>query len=102
MRKKTKKKNPPGVHKPEEHQLKAAMVAHLIRILEERDMSQADASRLLDIKQPDLSKILRHDAKGYSVALLMRMLAGFSYDVEITARPHRKVGKVGRIFFKRR
>jgi predicted XRE-type DNA-binding protein len=88
-----------GLPNSEEHQLKAALVVQLSRLIKARKLSQIDASKLLDIKQPDLSKILRGHYRGYSVARLMRMLTAFDQDVEIRTRPHRKAGEAGRIIF---
>jgi predicted XRE-type DNA-binding protein len=91
-----------GLPNAEEHQLKAALVVQLGRIIKERKLSQIDAAKLLGVKQPDLSNILRGHYRGYSVARLMRMLTAFDQDVEITTRPHRKAGEAGRIIFKPR
>ena len=88
-----------GLPNAEEHQLKAALVVQLSRIMKQRKLSQVDAAKLLGIKQPDLSKILRGHYRGYSVARLMRMLTAFNQDIEITTRPHRKAGEAGRIIF---
>jgi predicted XRE-type DNA-binding protein len=88
-----------GLPNAEEHQLKAALVVQLSRLIKERKLSQVGASKLLGIKQPDLSKILSGHYRGYSVARLMRMLTAFDQDVEITTRPHRKAGEAGRIIF---
>jgi predicted XRE-type DNA-binding protein len=88
-----------GLPNAEEHQLKAALVVQLSRLIKERKLSQIDASKVLGIKQPDLSKILRGHYRGHSVARLMRMLTAFDQDVEITTRPHRKAGEAGRIIF---
>jgi predicted XRE-type DNA-binding protein len=88
-----------GLPNAEEHQLKAALVVQLGRLIKERELSQVDAAKLLGVKQPDLSNILRGHYRGYSLTRLMRMLTAFDQDVEITTRPHRKVGEVGRIIF---
>ena len=88
-----------GLPNAEEHQLKAALVVQLSRLIKERKLSQIDAAKLLGVKQPDLSKILSGQYRGYSVARLMRMLTAFDQDVEITTRPHRKAGEAGRIIF---
>jgi predicted XRE-type DNA-binding protein len=55
----------------EEHQLKAALVVQLGRLIKERELSQVDAAKLLGVKQPDLSNILRGHYRGYSPARLM-------------------------------
>jgi predicted XRE-type DNA-binding protein len=48
-----------GLPNAEEHQLKAALVVQLGRLIKQRKLSQIGAAKLLGIKQPDLSKILR-------------------------------------------
>jgi predicted XRE-type DNA-binding protein len=88
-----------GLPNAEEHQLKAALVLQLSRLIKKRKLSQSDAAKLLGVKQPDLSKMLRGHYRGYSVARMMRMLTAFNQDVEITTRPHRKTGEAGRIIF---
>ena len=88
-----------GLPNAEEHQLKAALVVQLRRLIKGRKLSQVEAAKLVGIKQPDLSKILRGRYRGYSVARLMRILTSFDQDVEITTRPHRKAGEAGRIIF---
>lgn len=86
-----------GLPNAEEHQLKAALVIQIKRLMAEREMTQIEAARLVRMKQPDLSKLLRGQFKLVSVEKLMRMLTAFDQDVEITVRPHRKRGEIGRI-----
>jgi predicted XRE-type DNA-binding protein len=88
-----------GLPNAEEHQLKAVLVVQLGRLIKARKLTQIAAAKLVGIKQPDLSKILRGHYQGFSVARLMRMLTAFDQDVEIITRPHRKTGEAGRIIF---
>ena len=88
-----------GIPNAEEHQLKAALVVQLGRLIKARKLSQTEAAKLVGIKQPDLSKILRGHHQGFSVARLLRMLTAFDQDVEITTRPHGKSGEAGHIIF---
>jgi predicted XRE-type DNA-binding protein len=88
-----------GLPNAEEHQLKAALVVQLKRLIAERGLTQTAAAKLVAIKQPDLSKLLRGQFRAVSVEKLMRMLTAFDQDVEITVRPHRKRGEAGRITF---
>ncbi len=88
-----------GLPNAEEHQLKAALVVQLKRLIAERELTQTAAAKLIGMKQPDLSKLLRGDLRLVSVEKLMRMLTAFAQDVEITLKPHRKRGKAGRITF---
>ena len=88
-----------GLPNVEEHQLTAALVVQLGRLIKKRKLSQIEAAKLIGVRQPDLSNILRGHYRGYSVARLMRMLTAFDQDIEITTRPHRKPGEIGRIIF---
>jgi predicted XRE-type DNA-binding protein len=89
-----------GLPNPEEHQLKAALVVQLHRLIKARKLTQTASAKLIGIKQPDLSNILRGHYQGFSIERLMRMLTAFDQDVEITVRPRRsKKGESGRITF---
>ena len=88
-----------GLPNAEEHQLKAVLVVQLKHLIAERGLSQVAAAKLLEMKQPDLSKLLRGQLKLVSVEKLLRMLTAFDQDVEITVKPHRKRGETGRITF---
>jgi predicted XRE-type DNA-binding protein len=89
-----------GLPNAEEHQLKATLLLQIKRLIAERELTQTEAAKLIKMKQPDLSKLLRGHFKFVSVEKLMLMLTAFDQDVEITIKPHRKRGEVGRITFK--
>jgi len=78
-----------GLHLPnaEEHQLKAALVVQLGRLIKERKLSDVEAAKMLSVRQPDLSNILRGHYRGRSLARLMGMLSALDQDIEITTRP---------------
>lgn len=89
-----------GLPNAEEHLLKAQLVVQLHRLIKARKLTQIAAAKLVGIKQPDLSKILRGHYQGFSLERLMRMLTAFDQDVEITVRPRRKKkGATGEITF---
>src|SRR5437899_4264457 len=88
-----------GLPNAGEHQLKAALVVQLKRLIAERGLTQVAAAKLIEMKQPDLSKLMRGQFRLVSVEKLMRMLTAFDQDVEITLKPHRKRGAAGRITF---
>jgi predicted XRE-type DNA-binding protein len=81
----------------EEHLLKAGLVVRLGQLIKARKLTQTAAAKLLGVKQPDLSNILRGHFRGYSVERLMRMLTAFEQDIDIVVRPRKKAGKPGRI-----
>lgn len=88
-----------GLPNAKEHQLKAAPVVQLKRLMTEHEITQTEAAKLVETKQPDLSKLLRERFKLVSVEKLMRMLTAFDQDVEITVKPRRTRGEAGRITF---
>jgi predicted XRE-type DNA-binding protein len=89
-----------GLPNAEEHQLKAALLVQIRRLIVDRQLTQTEAAKLIKMKQPDLSKLLRGHFKLASVEKLMLMLTALDQDVEITIKPHRKRGESGRITFK--
>jgi predicted XRE-type DNA-binding protein len=89
-----------GFPNAEEHQLKAALVVQVKRLIAARGLTQVAAAKLVQMKQPDLSKLLRGQLKLASVEKLMRMLTAFDHDIEITIKPRRKRGEAGKITFR--
>jgi predicted XRE-type DNA-binding protein len=89
-----------GLPNAEEHLLKASLVVQLHRLIKARKLTQTAAAKILGIKQPDLSNVLRGHFQGFSLERLMRMLTAFNQDIEITVRPRRKKkGAIGEIIF---
>ena len=89
-----------GLPNAEEHLLKASLVVQLHRLIKARKLTQTAAAKIVGIKQPDLSNILRGHFQGFSLERLMRMLTAFDQDIEITVRPRRKSkGGTGEITF---
>lgn len=88
-----------GLPFAEEHQLKAVLVVQLKPLIAERQITQVKTAKLVEMKQPDLSNLLRGQFKLVSVEKLMPMLTAFDQEVEITVKPHRKRGEAGRITF---
>ena len=78
-----------GVPNAEEHFVKAQLVFRIDSIMKERHMKQVDAARLLGIRQPDVSKMLRGEFRQFSVERLLRFQVALGQDVEIVVRPHR-------------
>jgi predicted XRE-type DNA-binding protein len=78
-----------GIPNAEEHLVKAQLVFKIDAIMKSRGLRQAETAKLLRIKQPDVSKMLRGDFRQFSVERLMRFLVALDQDVEIVVRPHR-------------
>jgi predicted XRE-type DNA-binding protein len=78
-----------GIPNAEEHLVKAQLVFKIDQIMKNRRLKQSEAAKLLGIKQPDVSKMLRGEFRQFSVERLLRFLVSLDQDVEIVVRPHR-------------
>jgi predicted XRE-type DNA-binding protein len=84
----------------EEHQLKAALVVQLKRLIAGRALTQTAAAKLTEMKQPGLSKFLRGDFRLVSVEKLMRMLTALNQDGNHRkASPQTRRGRADHIHF---
>jgi predicted XRE-type DNA-binding protein len=89
-----------GLPDADTHFLKAQIVSEIYRLTNERNLTQADAGKLMGITQPEVSRMFKGRFREYSVERLMGFLTRFDRDVEIVAKPHRgKNGEGGRITF---
>jgi len=69
---------------------KARIVSQIGRIIQGRNLSQAQAGDLLGIDQPKVSALLRGQFRGYSQERLIGFLTKLGMDVEIVVRPKAK------------
>jgi len=82
---------------PEERKTKVWLSVLINRILEERNLTQAQAASLLGITQPKISALRNCKLEGFSVARLMEFATALDYDVIIELRPKVAVGGVARV-----
>jgi predicted XRE-type DNA-binding protein len=78
-----------GIPNADEHLVKAQLVFKIDTIMKKRRMKQTEAATLFEVRQPDISKMLRGEFRQFSVERLMRFLVKLDQDVEIVVRPHR-------------
>lgn len=78
-----------GLPNAEEHLVKAHLVFKIDELRKERRLSQVEMAKLLGVRQPDISKMLRGEFRQFSVERLLRFLVALNQDVEIIVRPHR-------------
>jgi predicted XRE-type DNA-binding protein len=89
-----------GLPDADTHFLKAQLVSEIYRLTNERNLTQAEAGKLMGITQPEVSRMFKGRFREYSVERLMGFLTSFDRDVEIVARPRKgKSGEGGRITF---
>jgi len=79
-----------GLPHPEQELLKAKLTLQIYRLIKRRGLTQVEAGRLLGIKQPHVSALMRNRSGAFSVERLMEFLTALGQDVEITVRPTRK------------
>ena len=69
--------------------LKVKLALEVNRVLEERRLSQDRAAKLLGIRQPHVSDLVRFRLNRFSVERLMDFLTRLGKDVEIRISPRR-------------
>lgn len=79
-----------GVPQSELELLKAKLVLQIYRLIKQRGITQTEAGKILGIKQPHVSALMRNRAGVFSVERLMDFLTALGQDVQITVRPTRK------------
>jgi predicted XRE-type DNA-binding protein len=70
--------------------LKAKLTLQIYRLIKERGLKQAEAGKILGIKQPHVSALMRNRSGNFSVERLMDFLTALGQDVEISVRPASK------------
>ena len=79
-----------GLPHPEQELLKARLTLQIYRLIKARGLKQAEAGKILGIKQPHVSALMRNRSGSFSVERLMEFLTALGQDVEITVTPTRK------------
>ena len=79
-----------GLPHPEQELLKAQLTLQIYRLIRQLGITQAEAGKILGVKQPHVSALMRNRSGLFSVERLMEFLTALGQDVEITVRPARK------------
>lgn len=79
-----------GLPHPEQELVKARLTLQIYRLIQGRGLKQAEAGKILGIKQPHVSELMRNRAGTFSVERLMDFLTALGQDVEIVVRPTRR------------
>ena len=79
-----------GLPHSEQELLKAKLTLQIYRLIKRRGITQTEAGKVLGIKQPHVSALMRNRAGAFSVERLMDFLTALGQDVEIIVRPTRK------------
>ena len=76
-----------GVAEPEEALLKSDLALRISQLIEERHLTQKEAANLLGVAQPNISKLMRGELRGFSVGRLMRFLVALGQNILVVVRP---------------
>jgi predicted XRE-type DNA-binding protein len=79
-----------GAANPEESLAKAELARQIGQLIEQGQMTQAQAGEVLGIDQPKVSALLRGKLESFSAVRLIRFLNALGQDVEIVVRPRSK------------
>ena len=79
-----------GLPNPEQELLKAQWTLQIYTILKASGMTQVEIAKILGVRQPKVSLLMRNRAGSFSVGRLMQFLTALRQDVEVTVRPARK------------
>src|SRR5881398_3133470 len=80
-----------------ERQAKLRLAYALNQVLEQRELSQSDAAKVLGVTQPKISALRHYKLAGFSVERLMNLLTAVDKDIEIVIRRKPRSRRVGRI-----
>jgi predicted XRE-type DNA-binding protein len=76
-----------GFPNPEKELLKAHLTLQIYRLIKARSLTQTQAGKVLGIKQPHVSTLMKGRSGNFSVERLMEFLTALDQDVEISVRP---------------
>jgi predicted XRE-type DNA-binding protein len=83
-----------GLPAPEEALAKAELAHKIATLFRDRNLTQAQAARLLGIDQPKISALTRGRLSGFSIERLLRFLILLGHDIKITVQPARGRARV--------
>ena len=72
-----------GIENPEEYLAKSELAARILRIIQNRRLTQSAAGKLLGVSQPIVSALLNGRLDGFSTERLFRFLNQLGCDVRI-------------------
>lgn len=76
-----------GLPDAEELFLRATLGFKVFQIVENRKLTQAEAAKILGVKQPEISRLTKGEFNHYSVERLMMFLNRLNLDIEIHIIP---------------
>jgi len=84
-----------GFEDAEELSVKALLAMKLNTLLDERDLSQAEAAGIIGMTQPKVSQVRRYQLQNISLERLMQALVSLDQHVEIVVKAARRAQAPG-------
>ena len=84
----------------QDHYVKAQLIFQMQQIMKARKLTQTAVSKLMGIKQPDVSNLLRGRFRGYSIERILGFLQALDQDIEIVIKPKAANARTARIIVK--
>jgi predicted XRE-type DNA-binding protein len=81
--------------------VKADLAIEIVRVIEERGLTQTQAADVMGVDQPKVSALVRGRIDGFSLERLYRFLNALGRDVEIVVRPAPKGKREPQVTVKR-
>ena len=79
-----------GFPDPELERFKATLMLQIYRIIKQRRLTQVQAGKVLGIRQPNVSRLMRGSSGVYSVERLIEFLTALGQNVDVIITPTRK------------
>lgn len=79
-----------GFPNADEMLMKAELVRQISEIIEQRELTQVEAAKLLGIDQPKVSALIRGKLSGFSIERLLRFLNLLGCEIEIVVNKNPK------------
>src|SRR5437588_10028531 len=76
-----------GLPNPQQELLKAHLTLQIYAILKDSGMTQVEIAKILGVRQPQVSLLMRNRAGNFSVGRLMEFLTALRQDLDITLLP---------------
>jgi predicted XRE-type DNA-binding protein len=91
-----------GFVNPEQELLKARLVLQIADTIEERGLTQVEAAKILGVRQPHVSNLMRGLSRSFSAERLMGFLNALGHDIEIAVKslPAKRRRGTGQLRFK--
>ena len=84
-----------GIDPTNELSARATLAAKINKLIEERELSQAEAAEILGMPQPKISAIRNYKLQGISLERLMQALTALGQEIQIVVSPsHRRAARI--------